>query len=169
MSKYLLPCSCGQKVPVGVHQAGLTVDCACGQQIEVPTRRGITQLEPLIDDVGARAAAGGWGLRQRMIFLATVLLVPAVVGINFLQITWPADDIGPLIAESGPADAREWWEALKVGIDTRTNPASLEFVARLNAYRLGMYACYGGVAVGGLLIAAAFLVPNRPPAKRATN
>lgn len=168
MPKYLLPCSCGQSVPVGVHQAGLTVACACGKQLDVPTRRAITQLQPMVEAAPPSATAGGWGLRQRMMFLGALLLVPALAGLAAIQLTWPADEIGPLIAQAGPADAREWWQALRAGIDTRTNPASLQFVARLNAYRLWTFVCYGGLAVGGLLIGAAFLTPNGPGPRRVT-
>ena len=42
---YLLPCSCGQKVPVLPSQAGGQVSCSCGKSLAIPTLRGIRQLE----------------------------------------------------------------------------------------------------------------------------
>lgn len=45
--RYRLPCRCGQTVLVERSQAGLTVTCSCGAQLEVPTIRGLAQLESL--------------------------------------------------------------------------------------------------------------------------
>lgn len=43
--QYLLPCTCGQTVRVGNAQAGGQVLCACGKSLDVPTLRGLRQLE----------------------------------------------------------------------------------------------------------------------------
>jgi hypothetical protein len=42
---YLLPCGCGQKVRVGKAEAGQAVVCGCGQRLNVPTLRGLRNLE----------------------------------------------------------------------------------------------------------------------------
>jgi hypothetical protein len=169
-TRYLLPCGCGQKVPVGVHQAGLNVTCGCGRELEVPTRRAITQLEPKMETVpgtaprGGRAAVpvgaagGAWGLRQRLQFLSAVLLVAAAVGWGYLWVTWPKDEIGPQIAGSSPAHAMEFWQALRGGIDVRQNPASLEIMATIENYGAWQKVCLGGAGVGLLLFGSSFLV-----------
>ena len=46
MAKYLLPCSCGRKMPVEPRQAGQSVDCACGESLEIPTMLAMSALEP---------------------------------------------------------------------------------------------------------------------------
>jgi hypothetical protein len=159
MPKYLLPCSCGQNVPVGVHQAGLSVACACGKQLEVPTRRGITQLELQADEGMAPSASSvGWGLRQRVMLLGIVFLVPALLTWAVLRATWPSDAIGPMIAAAEPVEAVEWWQALKHGVDTRDNPASVKFVARIQAYTVMTYVSYGAAAMGGVLILVSLFI-----------
>src|SRR4051812_25128337 len=44
--RYLLSCSCGRTIPVGMSQAGSTVTCECGQSLAVPTIRGLKTLPP---------------------------------------------------------------------------------------------------------------------------
>ena len=44
--RYLLPCSCGKTIPVGLSQAGSSVTCQCGQSVIVPTVRGLRALPP---------------------------------------------------------------------------------------------------------------------------
>src|ERR1041385_6477136 len=53
---YLLPCSCGKKVPVDAGQAGAQVKCDCGQQLAVPTFRALRNLEQ--EKPATEAAAG---------------------------------------------------------------------------------------------------------------
>ncbi|MGL6195868.1 MAG: hypothetical protein ACRC2T_13715 [Thermoguttaceae bacterium] len=42
--KYLLPCTCGESVPIETTQAGQTVTCSCGLQLQVPTLLKIKKL-----------------------------------------------------------------------------------------------------------------------------
>jgi hypothetical protein len=46
MSKYLLTCECGKKIPVDVGQAGGSVSCSCGAQLDVPALRNLRHLPP---------------------------------------------------------------------------------------------------------------------------
>src|SRR5678815_2344165 len=45
MSHYLLPCACGQQISVSAAQAGESLRCSCGAMVEVPTMRGLRELE----------------------------------------------------------------------------------------------------------------------------
>lgn len=47
--KYLLPCSCGQIIPVETSQAGEDVTCSCGLTVRIPTMLKIKKL-PLLED-----------------------------------------------------------------------------------------------------------------------
>jgi hypothetical protein len=76
MSEYLLPCSCGRKVPVSTRHAGQTVRCACGAELEVPTLRGLRELEPA--GAAAAPARGTWENRQRIAFLLAVASLLAI-------------------------------------------------------------------------------------------
>jgi hypothetical protein len=42
--KYLVPCSCGQSVPVAVNQAGSKVLCSCGSEVGVPPLRKLREF-----------------------------------------------------------------------------------------------------------------------------
>ncbi len=48
--RFLLPCSCGRTIPVGISQAGANVTCDCGQSVAVPTIRGLKALQPVKED-----------------------------------------------------------------------------------------------------------------------
>ena len=80
MAKYLLPCECGQGVPVDASQAGQLVTCPCGKQLEVPTLRGIRELAPAegIDDSVPRES--DWGPIRGAVFV--VSLVSLLVGMG---------------------------------------------------------------------------------------
>ncbi len=70
--RYLLPCSCGQEVPVETRQAGGTVTCACGQALVAPSLRGLRQLPVEESHAVARRE---WGVRQGAVMLCIVLAI----------------------------------------------------------------------------------------------
>src|SRR4051812_34483923 len=74
MSQYLLPCACGQQISVSAAQAGESLRCSCGAIVEVPTMRGLRDLERL--EPKEPVPGDRWGDRQR---LALGLLVAALV------------------------------------------------------------------------------------------
>lgn len=75
MSRFLLPCDCGAKLPISISQAGTSAPCpGCSKTLEIPTTRQIRLLE---QEAGkpvpaSSAASGGAGLR---IVAALLLLV----------------------------------------------------------------------------------------------
>ncbi|MHC4405869.1 MAG: hypothetical protein ACYTG0_40010, partial [Planctomycetota bacterium] len=73
-AKYLLPCSCGQKIPVGATQAGGGLRCECGAELEVPALRELTQLDRAEVKPTRRAPAPSWGSRQSVFFLGLVVM-----------------------------------------------------------------------------------------------
>ncbi len=78
---YLLPCSCGQKVPVDAGQAGAKIACSCGQQLNVPTFRALRELEQIVPVAAAAVeSGGGWNAIRGMMFSFGLLvsLVAAV-------------------------------------------------------------------------------------------
>ena len=50
---YLLPCSCGKKITIQKSQAGQEVPCECGKTLQVPTLRGLSELELVQDSASA--------------------------------------------------------------------------------------------------------------------
>lgn len=66
--QYLLPCPCGQTIPIEISQAGRSVTCAsCGESIEVPTMREIRQLEP-VELPADEAPSGEWTTLRNSLF-----------------------------------------------------------------------------------------------------
>lgn len=98
MSKsYLLPCSCGHNLTIDIGQAGQTITCdECTKDVEVPTMRGIRQLEPADDYVpeykGRKPPSVESGNPQSVVFsiglfIAVLgLAVAAVVGYKRSQL-----------------------------------------------------------------------------------
>lgn len=107
MPQYLLPCSCGQKVPVEPAQAGGQVACPCGQSLSVPTLRALRSLEPAGPEVATtrRAKGGKWSRTQGAMFsigLAVAVISLAIVAYTsfmFVQATPFTRDYTPELSE----------------------------------------------------------------------
>ncbi len=96
MSAYLLPCACGNSVPVDIGQAGGRVVCSCGTQLDVPTLRQLRHLPR--ETVGEKGKpAGSWGSRQGIITAS--LIVAAALLAWGAWIWWT----GPVIPTFDPA------------------------------------------------------------------
>jgi hypothetical protein len=84
--RHLLPCPCGQSIPIDTSQAGERITCAkCGQSQDAPTYRGIKALPLDAADVAAakqaQQAAGEWSPTQGYLFaLGLVLLLIGLCG-----------------------------------------------------------------------------------------
>lgn len=74
MSKYLLPCKCGKKIPIDLSQAGQQIPCECGTIVEVPTLRGVRELERSEAPVSASESRTEWDPTRGMIFAVSLLL-----------------------------------------------------------------------------------------------
>lgn len=74
MTLYLLPCTCGETVPVATSQAGETVACACGRALAVPTMREVRRLQPAPNDQPA-APRPSWSALQGVLFVTGILLL----------------------------------------------------------------------------------------------
>jgi hypothetical protein len=79
--QFLLPCACGQKLRVSNAQAGEQVSCVCGSRLNVPTLRGIRQLEVVPAEANVRAAPG-WSRVQGAMFAAGLLA--AAIGLGMI-------------------------------------------------------------------------------------
>lgn len=75
-AQYLLPCKCGSSLPVSQSQAGGHLRCSCGAELEVPTLRGLRDLEQV--EVAQEQGAAEWGLRQGI--LTVGILVSLLLG-----------------------------------------------------------------------------------------
>jgi hypothetical protein len=80
---YLLPCSCGQKTAVSVAQAGGQVLCVCGKNLQVPTLRGLRELE--IAAVAPPEKKAGWSRVHGAVFASG--LAVAAIGVVLLAMS----------------------------------------------------------------------------------
>ncbi len=112
---YLLPCSCGKKVPVDAGQAGAKVTCDCGQQLAVPTFRALKELEQE-KPVAAVAVAGGessdWNAVRGVMFSFGMLisLIAAVLLCYHLYTYW-------IMRDGGEAWKQEHLSEMREGVD----------------------------------------------------
>jgi hypothetical protein len=75
---YLLPCPhCERKLVVTTGEAGGQVRCECGTTVDVPTVRGMRELEPT---AAPAEAATSWTTRHSVIFLGSLV---AIAGLAF--------------------------------------------------------------------------------------
>jgi hypothetical protein len=178
--KYLLPCTCGNAIPVDIGQAGQRVACVCGKSVDVPTRRGIKELRPAtaenVKDDAVRLRAAAWSPLQGAIFSSGTLLVfigfcvaayfgYQASGIKIVEPTpaqLAADEEG---FASLPIDVMydSYTKVREMGVADPQRPAYVQ----LKRYReqLVKYAMTGGIVAGtgALLAAGAFLI--RPARK----
>jgi hypothetical protein len=156
-AKYLLPCPCGEQMPVETRQAGETIACACGSPLLVPAMREIMALEPAPErssepsapvwTMYSRIGLLGWAIAGLAIFWVLVLNINHPVsrfsGIDPYQIAKSAQNMPPLYA---------WnvWQDMKKGLDRRTDEPYAAAVVRFHIWE----AVAGGVALIGVALIA---------------
>ena len=83
MSKYLVECSCGNKLPVDIGQAGGRVTCSCGNLVDVPTLRQLRHLPQ--DTAVVERPVSTWSPRKGLI-TASLILAGVLTIVN--AISW---------------------------------------------------------------------------------
>lgn len=84
MSKYLLPCECGKEIAVDVKQAGQQIACECGRLLEVPTLRGVRELEPVREIGPSSRQTADWNSSRGMIFAGSLILFAIGGAVSYL-------------------------------------------------------------------------------------
>ena len=111
---YLLPCSCGKKVPVDAGQAGAQVSCECGQQLKVPTFRALKDLEQetSVAAVAVGGAKSDWNAVRGIMFSFGLLisLIATVLICYHLYTYW-------LMWDGGEAWKQEHLDIMREGVD----------------------------------------------------
>lgn len=98
MPDYLLPCTtCGNKTVVSTAQAGETIRCDCGADLQVPTMRGLSELEPAAATTGAARRRGAWEDRHRGAFLLVLAAIGCLGVAGYLWYTMPPSMAGMFI------------------------------------------------------------------------
>jgi len=173
-AQYFLPCSCGQKVRVEPAQAGGQVACACGAKLNVPTLRGLKQLEAAPPDEAAvrRSAGRQWGPVRGAMFSIGILVTVvslAVLGYSYLQLAEAklfTQDQTPLINEEVGKQIdsmnllellQDYYRLREEGLGERVEPfwvKAQKFVAGKRNLMIGT----GGLALAGAIAVLASLL-----------
>jgi hypothetical protein len=144
MSKYLLPCECGQAIAVDVSQAGQQITCECGKRLEVPTLRGVRELEPAPESAASSRPAE-WDASRGMIFAGSLVLFLVGAAISFLGYqglrTTPnitreieKESFDKSIDEMSLEEAYETWEHVR---DHGLGPRGQNVFVNIRNYREG--------------------------------
>jgi len=173
MTKFLLPCECGESVSIEIKQAGQIVSCACGRELQVPTMRGIRELAPA-DDAEA-AVVRSWSLTQGALFGCGVPI--ALIGLfiggyyyrlqSQIDLRRPSDqDIEQWIGVVDEWSTEQLWAfwglSQEVGLPPTISPyvTACRYVARL---RMIMWTGVGIACLGIALTLSSFLLIRRAP------
>ena len=175
MKKYLLPCTCGQKNEVDSNQSGLTIKCACGAEMEVPTMRGLAQLQVVEGAADSSAAAApAWGPGQGSMFLGIVLTLGGLVALGMVMTTRPqwkvhSDQIAVHVDKLSVEQLWHHWQDLRKGLNPGEDPIRQEFEQQWATYRRHMTMSIIPLVVGLLMTVGGFLFkrsqPKRGPAR----
>jgi hypothetical protein len=88
--KYLVPCSCGQSVPVAVNQAGSKVLCSCGSEVSVPPLRKLREFPR--DTTQVASESRDWSPREA-VATAGLILAIGLAGWGVWQ--WSTEPVAP--------------------------------------------------------------------------
>lgn len=153
-AKYLLPCSCGLEVAVELSQAGEKVQCACGRQLDVPTMREITALEPIDAGEEAQASLPTWGLRHGLLVLGAVLIVCGLAPSVYLYVNRPR----PMELDYlSVGQVWQVWEELRQGVDRSPFPDQQFYVQQMQWLHITLSGLAVVWAVGIVCVLAALL------------
>ncbi len=162
-AKYLLPCSCGEKIAVEAAQAGQTVRCACGAELDVPTMSSITSLEQVEPEAeaGPSRPESAWGRREAWILLGTVVLLVGVTLLVWLQWSQPR-----LIDTRTMSPIESWglWNELRFGANRDPSPGAKWFAKMLSSNRNWTVVAFSLIVLGTLVTVGSFATRKKIPA-----
>ena len=161
-SKYLLPCSCGRKVPVEGFQAGQRVRCPCGAELDVPSMLGLARLELAQSEPGAEAPSSRWGVRQRLPLIGGLVLLIGLAGVVTLWVTRPRP---PDIRGFSPAQTFAIWHQFRSGIGTDPVPLETWYMDASRWYSRWMILAGAVALIGAIILAGSIWLAMRRPFK----
>ncbi|MGA2060986.1 MAG: hypothetical protein ABSG67_10930 [Thermoguttaceae bacterium] len=133
---YLLPCSCGRKIPVQLRQAGEIVKCDCGASLEVPTLSGLKSLQKLEASAEPKIARTAWTAGHRLTFFGWLVILVAIGLGGWLYWSGPVDPYANFTPEQmiqgaatrTPIQSLRLWQFLvRDGLEHHKRPAERDF------------------------------------------
>lgn len=178
-AEYLLPCSCGNKVPVDAGQAGAKVACSCGQQLTVPTFRALRDLER-VTPAAAVAESSPWSTTRGILFSFGTLVSVIAAGLVFYHLymysqlwdggeAWKQEHLNEMRAGVDyltPVEAvTEFQEMAKTGLTIDGIPPWSQISAVRDSSRRWLTASLVALAIGLVSLSASLLGARRSKAK----
>jgi hypothetical protein len=176
-SHFLLPCECGQTIPIQLSQAGQSIQCGCGRTLSVPNMRGIRQLQTADAIPTKSPSTRTWNPTRGLIFgigAISILIGCIVIGYNYPSYRYASayrpseDDLQQslkAIDDSPPEDLwKMWHDASKHGMGD--HESSFFVGARRATRRFQRFVITGAVllGLGVICVTAPLVIPNRKPA-----
>jgi hypothetical protein len=180
-TSYLLPCTCGERYQVDSSESGLVMKCRCGASLQVPTLRGLAQLEKVVLDEPAPRQQS-WGGAQRGMAIGVVLVVvglAAGIYCTARPLPRPQDVFEPMqlvrlgifedadARPSSPAEAMALWRLVEDQGLYAAPPKEVEKYQRARRVVVWWRAvAYTATGVGIVVLGAFFLVDRRGRSRR---
>lgn len=169
---YALPCTCGKSVDVDRSQAGLAVRCACGRELEVPTIRGLANLESRVDSQVAPAST--WGPRQGVMFLGVAIALLAGATASYVQFLPPPSPVRgidraavtKLVDSWTPTQTFEAWAEMSQGMERSELPTMMAYWDVLARRQRWAWVAWAVVGVGVAIALVGALMPKSSPEGR---
>lgn len=169
MSKYLLPCECGKRIVIDASQAGQQIACECGKRLEVPTLRGVRELEPAQEATPASRPPAEWDSSRGFIFAGSLILFIIGAGIAYfgydglrstpkISRELETETFDKAIDEMSLEEAYEAWKGVREhGLGPRGQNVYVNIrnfrAGRQRTLAIGIALCVGGVlGAGGTML-----------------
>ncbi len=165
--KYLLSCPCGKKVPVETTQAGQTVECECGRSLEVPTLKGLRELEQVAVEAPSGPKGAAWGSRQAVVLVGIVVTLIGIALVAYFYSIRPRQEHFADPEVLTPLGSWYAWQELRTGAKTPSF-TKFPYIEALNSYRRWMDVAIVIVVLGGLTVVGGLVLgkSGRGPASR---
>ena len=163
--KYLLPCSCGRKLPVELLQAGNRTRCQCGLELEVPTLLRLKQLEPAVAEPTFPSSGrhSPWGVWQRFALIGALISVVGIaIALGYFATRPRIIDV----AEYPPIATVQLWESLKRGIDLPPAPMEVMLFSQIQWHHRWTLVGLAVAGVGAVVMIVALVLGRRSLARR---
>src|SRR5262249_52925750 len=136
------------------------VRCSCGIALDVPTMRGLKELERAESLAPARSTT--WGGRQRAIFALLVILIGSLLAAGYMRLSLPLSlepPELPEINENSPlADVYAVYQDALQGLHTQPLVWTPEEQTVINARKYKLWGIKVALTLAGCALAGAVLV-----------
>ncbi len=162
-TRYLLPCSCGLSTPVETAQAGENIHCACGATLDIPTLRGLRNLQPAPLD--ERSQGPSWNPGKGILFLGVLVILAGLGILAYLKLSVPRVDINRVRREAftmSPAESWQKWLFLQDLPGPYSQQAG-DFIRSQPDRKRWQFAGWASVVLGAGVIYCGYSMLQQPP------